>query len=89
MLVDKTTRTRRNADKQSSSYYQNLCQELTAKDQTESKHADNTKKSKKSLLKKWNKSVVYCTLDQSKVLNLIDLQSDFVRRLNRISKAFS
>ncbi len=89
MLIDKATRVHQNIDKQSLNYYQNLHQELTAKDRTESKHADNTKKSKKSLSKKWNKLVVYCILNQSKVLNLIDLQSDFVRRLNRILKAFS
>ncbi len=52
MFVDKAAHARRNADKQSSSYYQNLRQELTAKDRTQSKHADNTKKSKKSLSKK-------------------------------------
>jgi len=52
MTADKTPQARRKTTKQPLSYYKNLRKELAAKGRTASKHTDNTKKSKASLLKK-------------------------------------
>jgi len=58
MSAGKTARARRKTVKQLPNYYKNLRKELAAKGRTALKHANNIKKSKKSLLKKWNRSVV-------------------------------
>ena len=55
MVVSKTAQARRQTSKRPPSYYKNLRRELAAKGRTAPKHADNTKKSKKSLLKKWSR----------------------------------
>ncbi|KAK3170219.1 hypothetical protein OEA41_009605 [Lepraria neglecta] len=55
MAAGKTAQAHRKTTKRPPSYYKNLRQELAAKDRTAPKHADNTKKSKASLLKKWSR----------------------------------
>ncbi|MCJ1367095.1 hypothetical protein MMC16_006227 [Acarospora aff. strigata] len=54
MAAGKTAQARRKTTKRPPSYYKNLRQELAARGRTTLKHADNTKKSKTSLLKKWS-----------------------------------
>ena len=54
--------TRHTISKRPPSYYKNLRRELAAKGRTAPKHADNIKKSKKSLLKKWSRSVIFIIL---------------------------
>lgn len=58
MTASKPGQTRRKTAKRPPSYYKNLRQELAAKGRTAPKPADNTKKSKASLLKKWSRSVL-------------------------------
>lgn len=57
-MVSNIAQTRRKTSKWPPNYYLNLCRELAAKGRTAPKHADNTKKSKKSLLKKWNRPAI-------------------------------
>jgi len=58
MAAGRTAQARRKSTKRPPSYYKNLRQELAAKGRTAPKHADNTKKSKTSLLKKWSRSAI-------------------------------
>ncbi|KAI4090167.1 MAG: hypothetical protein L6R37_007934 [Teloschistes peruensis] len=55
MTASKSGQARRKTAKRPPTYYKNLRQELAAKDRTAPKHADNNKKSKASLLKKWSR----------------------------------
>ncbi|KAL8855462.1 MAG: hypothetical protein Q9178_007895 [Gyalolechia marmorata] len=55
MTASEPGQTRRKTAKRPPSYYKNLRQELAAKGRTAPKHADNTKKIKASLLKKWSR----------------------------------
>lgn len=58
MTASKSGQARRKTAKRPPTYYKNLRQELAAKDRTAPKHADNNKKSKASLLKKWSRLVI-------------------------------
>ncbi|KAL8997376.1 MAG: hypothetical protein Q9188_006340 [Gyalolechia gomerana] len=55
MTANRPRQAPRKIAKRPPSYYKNLRQELAAKGRTAPKHADNTKKSKASLLKKWSR----------------------------------
>lgn len=57
-MVGKTAQARHKTSKRPPNYYKNLRRELAAKGRTAPKHADNTKKSKRSLLKKWSRSAI-------------------------------